>query len=158
MLTVPKNRGKMIGVVYTGFSGANVFGVPIGTMIGDWIGWRFTFVFIIVISLLAGLLMLKYLPTTGELNDANRMFNHVTEDNQSSSRILRPAEIVKYLAITLLILIANSVTFVYINPLILENGHSMGYVSLALLVNGVAGVVGTSLGGVLADKLTSCLL
>lgn len=155
MLTVPKNRGKMIGVVYTGFSGANVFGVPIGTMIGDWIGWRFTFVFIIVISLLAGLLMLKYLPTTGELNDANRMFNHVTEDNQSSSRILRPAEIVKYLAITLLILIANSVTFVYINPLILENGHSMGYVSLALLVNGVAGVVGTSLGGVLADKLTS---
>lgn len=155
ILTVPKNRGKMIGVVYTGFSGANVFGVPIGTMIGDWIGWRFTFVFIIVISLLAGLLMLKYLPTTGELNDANRMFNHVTEDNQSSSRILRPAEIVKYLAITLLILIANSVTFVYINPLILENGHSMGYVSLALLVNGVAGVVGTSLGGVLADKLTS---
>lgn len=155
MLTVPKNRGKMIGVVYTGFSGANVFGVPIGTMIGDWIGWRFTFVFIIVISLLAGLLMLKYLPTTGELNDANRMFNQVTEDNQSSSRILRPAEIVKYLAITLLILIANSVTFVYINPLILENGHSMGYVSLALLVNGVAGVVGTSLGGVLADKLTS---
>ncbi|MCI2948729.1 MFS transporter [Staphylococcus caledonicus] len=155
MLTVPKNRGKMIGVVYTGFSGANVFGVPIGTMIGDWIGWRFTFVFIIVISLLAGLLMLKYLPTAGELNDANRMFNHVTEDNQSSSRILRPAEIVKYLAITLLILIANSVTFVYINPLILENGHSMGYVSLALLVNGVAGVVGTSLGGVLADKLTS---
>ncbi|PTE68174.1 chloramphenicol resistance protein [Staphylococcus devriesei] len=155
MLTVPKNRGKMIGIVYTGFSGANVFGVPIGTMIGDWIGWRFTFVFIIVISLLAGLLMLKYLPTTGELNDANRMFNHVTKDNQSSSRILRPAEIVKYLAITLLILIANSVTFVYINPLILENGHSMGYVSLALLVNGVAGVVGTSLGGVLADKLTS---
>lgn len=41
MLTKPKNRGKMIGVVYTGFSGANVFGVPIGTMIGDWVGWRF---------------------------------------------------------------------------------------------------------------------
>ena len=73
MLTIPKNRGKMIGVVYTGFSGANVFGVPIGTMIGDWIGWRFTFVFIIVISLIAGLLM-KYLPTTTELNQANRMY------------------------------------------------------------------------------------
>lgn len=155
MLTIPKNRGKMIGVVYTGFSGANVFGVPIGTMIGDWIGWRFTFVFIIVISLIAGLLMLKYLPTTTELNQANRMYNSVSDDNQVTSHIVRPVEVVKFLAVTLLILIANSVTFVFINPLILENGHSMGYVSLALLVNGVAGVVGTSMGGVLADKLTS---
>lgn len=155
MLTIPKNRGKMIGVVYTGFSGANVFGVPIGTMIGDWIGWRFTFVFIIVISLIAGLLMLKYLPTTTELNQANRMYNNVSDDNQVTSHIVRPVEIIKFLAITLLILIANSVTFVFINPLILENGHSMGYVSLALLVNGVAGVVGTSMGGVLADKLIS---
>lgn len=155
MLTIPKNRGKMIGVVYTGFSGANVFGVPIGTMIGDWIGWRFTFVFIIVISLIAGLLMLKYLPTTTELNQANRMYNNVSDDNQVTSHIVRPVEIIKFLAITLPILIANSVTFVFINPLILENGHSMGYVSLALLVNGVAGVVGTSMGGVLADKLTS---
>ncbi|MDM7882153.1 MFS transporter [Staphylococcus borealis] len=155
MLTIPKNRGKMIGVVYTGFSGANVFGVPIGTMIGDWVGWRFTFVFIIVISLIAGLLMLKYLPTTTELNQANRMYNNVSEDNKVTSHIVRPIEIVKFLAITLLILIANSVTFVFINPLILENGHTMGYVSLALLVNGVAGVVGTSMGGVLAGKLTS---
>ena len=155
MLTIPKNRGKMIGVVYTGFSGANVFGVPIGTMMGDWIGWRFTFVFIIVISLIAGLLMLKYLPTTTELNQANRMYNNVSDDNQVTSHIVRPVEIIKFLAITLLILIANSVTFVFITPLILENGHSMGYVSLALLVNGVAGVVGTSMGGVLADKLTS---
>ena len=52
MLTIPKNRGKMIGVVYTGFSGANVFGVPIGTMIGDAIGWRFTFLFIIIVSVI----------------------------------------------------------------------------------------------------------
>ena len=155
MLTIPKNRGKMIGVVYTGFSGANVFGVPIGTMIGDWVGWRFTFVFIILVSLIAGLLMIKYLPTTSELNFANQQFSHIDESGQQTSHILRPAEIVKYLAITLLILIANSVTFVYINPLILENGHNMGYVSLVLLVNGVAGVVGTSMGGVLADKLTS---
>ena len=34
MLTAPHNRGKMIGIVYSGFSGANVLGVPIGTMIG----------------------------------------------------------------------------------------------------------------------------
>ena len=152
MLTKPKNRGKMIGVVYTGFSGANVFGVPIGTMIGDWVGWRFTFLFIMLVSVVVGLLMMMYLPKDHELAHANPSSENET---QTPSRILRPAEIVKYLIITFLVLVANSVTFVYINPLILSKGHELSFVSLALLVNGVAGVIGTSLGGVFSDKITS---
>lgn len=155
MLTIPKNRGKMIGVVYTGFSGANVFGVPIGTMIGDTIGWRFTFLFIIIVSVIAGVLMMVYLPSTSELNQVQRQWGSTSNKQLNTSKILRPAEVVKYLAITFLILVANSVTFVYINPLILNHGHQMGFVSLALLVNGIAGVIGTSLGGILADKLSS---
>ena len=155
MLTIPKNRGKMIGVVYTGFSGANVFGVPIGTMIGDAIGWRFTFLFIIIVSVIAGVLMMVYLPSTSELNQVQRQLGSTSNKQLNTSKILRPVEVVKYLAITFLILVANSVTFVYINPLILNHGHQMGFVSLALLVNGIAGVIGTSLGGILADKLSS---
>ena len=155
MLTIPKNRGKMIGVVYTGFSGANVFGVPIGTMIGDAIGWRFTFLFIIIVSVIAGVLMMVYLPSTSELNQVQRQWGSTSNKQPNTSKILRPVEVVKYLAITFLILVANSVTFVYINPLILNHGHQMGFVSLALLVNGIAGVIGTSLGGILADKLSS---
>lgn len=155
MLTIPKNRGKMIDVVYTGFSGANVFGVPIGTMIGDAIGWRFTFLFIIIVSVIAGVLMMVYLPSTSELNQVQRQWGSTSNKQLNTSKILRPAEVVKYLTITFLILVANSVTFVYINPLILNHGHQMGFVSLALLVNGIAGVIGTSLGGILADKLSS---
>lgn len=155
MLTIPKNRGKMIGVVYTGFRGANVFGVPIGTMIGDTIGWRFTFLFIIIVSVIAGVLMMVYLPSTSELNQVQRQWGSTSNKQLNTSKILRPAEVVKYLTITFLILVANSVTFVYINPLILNHGHQMGFVSLALLVNGIAGVIGTSLGGILADKLSS---
>lgn len=155
MLTKPKNRGKMIGVVYTGFSGANVFGVPIGTMIGDWVGWRFTFLFIMAVSVLVGILMIIYLPKESELAHANRSNHSSDHDSEIPSRILRPMEIVKYLIITFLVLVANSVTFVYINPLILSKVHELSFVSLALLINGVAGVIGTSLGGVFADKITS---
>ncbi|MEZ2005456.1 chloramphenicol resistance protein, partial [Staphylococcus aureus] len=36
-----------------------------------------------------------------------------------------------------------------------SNGHDMSFVSLALLVNGIAGVIGTSLGGIFSDKITS---
>ncbi|KRG08273.1 MFS transporter [Staphylococcus sp. NAM3COL9] len=153
LLTVPQHRGKMIGIVYSGFSGANVFGVPIGTIIGDLIGWRFTFLFIVAVSILVGILMYFYVPdpefkaSTTSTSSQKRGSNY--------SKILRPAEITKYLGITFLLLVANSVTFIYINPLMLSSGHDLSFVSIALLINGIAGVIGTSMGGVLSDKLTS---
>ncbi|MDK9866876.1 MULTISPECIES: MFS transporter [Staphylococcus] len=153
LLTAPQHRGKMIGIVYSGFSGANVFGVPIGTIIGDLVGWRFTFLFIVAVSILVGILMYFYVPdpefkaTTTSTSSQKR--------GSSYSKILRPAEITKYLGITFLLLVANSVTFIYINPLMLSSGHDLSFVSIALLINGIAGVIGTSMGGVLSDKLTS---
>lgn len=153
LLTAPQHRGKMIGIVYSGFSGANVFGVPIGTIIGDLVGWRYTFLFIVVVSLLVGILMYFYVPQPQfEMPKAG---TETTQRTSSYSKILRPAEIVKYLSITFLLLVANSVTFIYINPLMLKSGHDLSFVSIALLINGVAGVIGTSMGGFLSDKLTS---
>ncbi|AVQ35333.1 MFS transporter [Staphylococcus kloosii] len=152
LLTSPQNRGKMIGIVYSGFSGANVLGVPIGTIIGDWIGWRFTFVFIVAISVIVGILMYIYIPVSKE-NKATTQT--ASSNNQTLSRVLRPFEIGKYLCITFLLLVANSVTFIYINPLMLSNGHTLSFVSIVLLINGIAGVMGTSMGGFLSDKLTS---
>ena len=66
---------------YTGFSGANVFGVPIGTMIGDAIGWRFTFLFIIIVSVIAGVLMMVYLPSTSGLNQVQRQWVQLQINN-----------------------------------------------------------------------------
>ncbi|WP_426428156.1 MFS transporter [Staphylococcus equorum] len=153
LLTAPQHRGKMIGIVYSGFSGANVFGVPIGTIIGDLVGWRFTFLFIVAVSILVGILMYFYVPDP-EFK-ASTTSKSSQKRGSSYSKILRPAEITKYLGITFLLLVANSVTFIYINPLMLSSGHDLSFVSIALLINGIAGVIGTSMGGVLSDKLTS---
>jgi predicted MFS family arabinose efflux permease len=153
LLTAPPHRGKMIGIVYSGFSGANVFGVPIGTIIGDLVGWRFTFLFIVAVSILVGILMYFYVPDP-EFK-ASTTSTSSQKRGSSYSKILRPAEITKYLGITFLLLVANSVTFIYINPLMLSSGHDLSFVSIALLINGIAGVIGTSMGGVLSDKLTS---
>ena len=153
LLTAPQHRGKMIGIVYSGFSGANVFGVPIGTIIGDLVGWRYTFLFIVAVSVLVGILMYFYVPQPQF--ETPKTDTETTQRTSSYSKILRPAEIVKYLSITFLLLVANSVTFIYINPLMLKSGHDLSFVSIALLINGVAGVIGTSMGGFLSDKLTS---
>lgn len=152
LLTSPKHRGKMIGIVYSGFSGANVLGVPIGTIIGDWIGWRFTFLFIVAVSVLVGILMFIYVPQVQA-----QQVEQTTESAKQHrpSRILNTTEIIKYLGITFLLLVANSITFIYINPLMLKSGHTLTFVSITLLINGIAGVIGTSVGGFLSDRLTS---
>lgn len=154
LLTAPQNRGKMIGIVYSGFSGANVFGVPIGTIIGDLVGWRYTFIFIVIVSVLVGILMYIYIPNSN-IEPSSNNDNKQQTKQATTGRILRPIEVAKYLAITFLLLVANSVTFIYINPLMLSGGHDLSFVSIALLINGVAGMIGTSMGGFLSDKLTS---
>ncbi|MDW3786603.1 MFS transporter [Staphylococcus saprophyticus] len=153
LLTAPQHRGKMIGIVYSGFSGANVLGVPIGTIIGDLVGWRYTFLFIVFVSVLVGILMYFYVPQPQYQTVNTESSTKQRESNYS--KILRPGEVAKFLAITFLLLVANSVTFIYINPLMLSSVHDLSFVSIVLLINGVAGVIGTSMGGFLSDKLTS---
>ena len=155
LLTAPQHRGKMIGIVYSGFSGANVFGVPIGTVIGDLVGWRYTFLFIVIVSLFVGILMYIYIPKLSDHLSSNTETDTGSNRSNSYSKVLRPVEVTKYLGITFLLLVANSVTFIYINPLILSGGHQLSFVSIALLINGIAGVIGTSMGGFLSDRLTS---
>lgn len=146
ILAKPQHRGRMLGLVYTGFSGANVFGVPIGTLIGDWIGWRFTFGMIILVAIIAGIMLMLFLPhqiqTQYETKQDYRM------------RIKHKSEIIKLLSITFIFLTANLAAYIYINPLILSGGHTIQFVSLALLVIGIAGVVGTSVGGYFTDILS----
>ncbi|UXR87437.1 MFS transporter [Staphylococcus felis] len=147
VLSRPEHRGKMLGIVYTGFSGSNVFGVPIGTLIGDWLGWRFTFGMIIAVGVLAGILLAVYLP--------KQLATHHEEPVTSTKQPLHhKREIFKLLSITFIVLTANSAAYIYINPLILSGDHTIQFVSLALLVIGIAGMLGTSMGGYLTDRLS----
>lgn len=145
-LSEPHKRGRMLGIVYTGFSASNVFGVPIGTLIGDWLGWRFTFGLISFVGLLVSVLLMYYLPRELRMN--------VNTNSTSSSHVRSKREVTKLLAVTFILLTANSIAYIYINPLILSGGHSLQFVSLALLVIGVAGMLGTSIGGYFTDKLS----
>ncbi|HEC2172619.1 TPA: MFS transporter [Staphylococcus delphini] len=146
VLARPENRGKMLGIVYTGFSASNVFGVPIGTLIGDWAGWRFTFGLIILVGLIAGVLLTIYLP--------KEVKSSLQPTQNHTCRILDKGEVTKLLSITFILLTANSVAYIYINPLILSGGHNIQFVSLALLIIGIAGMLGTSMGGFFTDKLS----
>ncbi|MBL0847291.1 MFS transporter [Mammaliicoccus fleurettii] len=144
----PSERGKMIGFVYTGFSAANVLGVPLGTKIGDLVGWRMSFVFISLVGVAAIILI--------AFNVASNKIDTVESSQQNQGyKIIDKLEIVKYLSITFLILAANYVVVTYISPLLSIYGYDLNIVSIVLLVAGLGAILGTSLGGYITDSLGS---
>lgn len=144
----PSERGKMIGLVYTGFSAANVLGVPLGTKIGDLVGWRMSFVFISLVGVAAIILI--------AFNVASNKIDTVESSQQNQGyKIIDKLEIVKYLSITFLILAANYVVVTYISPLLSIYGYDLNIVSIVLLVAGLGAILGTSLGGYITDSLGS---
>lgn len=148
VLSRPEVRGKMLGLVYIGFSGANVFGVPIGTKLGDLMGWRATFWMIVAVSFIATLLLMLQLPNKIVLNEDD-------DDQSKHSELLYPKEAVKYISITFLILAANASVFTYISPIMQNHGYQLSDVSIALFVAGIGSMTGTSIGGAMTDKLGS---
>ena len=134
-------RGKMIALVYMGFSAANVFGIPISTLIGNIFGWREVFFIIIILTIIVSTILLRKLPETSHIPN--------TDDENI---ILNKKNVVLYITITLLVLTANFNIIGYISPLLTENSFSLNQVSLALFVAGLGGMSGTYLGGILVDK------
>lgn len=62
-LAGPKNAGRAVGKVYLGISAAMVFGIPLGTLATNAIGWRATFGILAGLSLLMAVLIQVVMPT-----------------------------------------------------------------------------------------------
>lgn len=58
---MPK-RAWLVSWIFSGFSVASVFGVPLGTWISTTLGWRFTFITITLLSIITVFLIIKTLP------------------------------------------------------------------------------------------------
>ncbi|NEG77821.1 MFS transporter [Bifidobacterium avesanii] len=58
----PKNRTKFVAWVFSGFSVAAVFGVPVGTAVANALGWRWAFYVIVALTVALIAAMFKVLP------------------------------------------------------------------------------------------------
>ena len=59
----PGNGGRAVSKVYLGISAAMLFGIPLGTLASDAIGWRGAFALLAVLSLVVAVLMMISMPT-----------------------------------------------------------------------------------------------
>lgn len=58
----PKNRTKFVAWVFSGFSVASVFGVPVGTAVANALGWRWAFYVIVAMTVVLIAAMFRVLP------------------------------------------------------------------------------------------------
>lgn len=142
LLSEPSTRGKMIALVYMGFSAANVFGIPLGTLIGTMFGWRIIFLLVIVLALIVGLGLILLAPDK-EATD---------KENTSKTHIKNMKNVIFYIGVTMSVLIGNYIVLGYISPLMTSNGYTLTNVSAALFIAGAGGMAGTILGGNLVDR------
>ncbi|MYS83552.1 MFS transporter [Embleya scabrispora] len=138
-LVPARSVGRAAAVIFGGVSVASVVGVPIGTMIGEWAGWRVAFAVMAGLSaavLITLLLLLPPLP---------------------AERAVRPRELTALLrrrtvltgATGLILLVAGHFgAYTYVRPILEEVGDlGPGPIGGLLLGYGVAGVVGNFVAG-----------
>lgn len=145
ILSEPHVRGKMLALVYMGFSAANVFGIPLGTIIGAQFGWRNIFAIVIVIAILVGIGVIMFVRSEALVDD--------TVIGEQKSKVKSKRNVTLYITVTLAVLIGNYIILGYISPLMTSHGFTLENVSLALLITGIGGMTGTYIGGNLVDKI-----
>ena len=142
-LVPPKKKAQAVAVMFSGLTLANVLGVPFGTALGQAMGWRFPFLVVTGIGVLAAAALAFAIPAhlKGSKNGIGAEFVALREP-----RVLLP------MAISVLSSVSLFSVFTYITPLLEQvSGLSPHAVTWALLLFGLGITLGNLIGGRLAD-------
>jgi len=144
---VPEHRrASAIAIMFSGLTVATVTGVPLGTFIGQHLGWRAAFVAIVAIGVLAFLANLTLVSSSNL-----RRGTKVRISDQA--KLVTNGRLLLVFAITALGYGGTFVVFTYLSPLLIEiSGFAPNTVAIILLVYGIAIAVGNVIGGRAANR------
>jgi DHA1 family inner membrane transport protein len=138
------DRAKAVSMMFMGLTLANVVGVPLGTLLGQQVGWRATFLVVAVIGLVAIAAIAKLVPHQGK-PEAPSLRGEL-------SAFRRP-QVWLALGIVTFGLGGVFACLSYIAPMLTDvAGYSPTNVTVLLSLAGVGMTIGNYLGGRLADK------
>ena len=142
-LVAPHLRGRAVSSVMLGLAIANLAGVPAATWLGQTFGWRSAYWAVVVIAALTVASVLAVVPSTPAAREA-------TVAAELSA--LRRPQVLLTLVVAVVGFGGMFAVHSYVAPLVTEvSGMPRGAVPLVLLAFGIGSVVGTWLGGRLAD-------
>ncbi|WP_019911007.1 MFS transporter [Paenibacillus sp. HW567] len=143
-LASPGRQGGAMSTVAMGYSSSLVFGVPIGRIVAVSHDWRTIFWAIGILSLLAIFTVARTIPALGGevAIPLSKRFAH-----------LKNPKVTVTLGITFFIFINYSIINTYITPYLASALPEMKErISAILLAMGIASLIGSRLGGFLADR------
>jgi DHA1 family inner membrane transport protein len=143
-LVPSEQRTQAVSLMFAGLTLANVLGVPFGTALGQFAGWRAAFWAVVAIGLVAGLAIARYVPSglPGTRGGLAREFGTL-----GRWPVLLPMLISTLASVSMFSL------FTYITPLLEDvTGLTPHGVTGALLAIGVGLTVGNFFGGRFADR------
>lgn len=143
---VPKEKAaSAIAIMFTGLTVALVTGVPLGTFIGQHLGWRATFLAVAALGVIALIGSLLFVPR-------NLQRSEPATFGQQLAVLAQPRLLLVY-AITALGYGGTFLSFTYLASILQDvSGFSANAVSGVLLVYGVSVAIGNLWGGRLADR------
>jgi DHA1 family inner membrane transport protein len=141
---VPRDQAaRAIALMFTGLTLANVLGVPFGTFLGQWAGWRSTFGAVTGLGVVAAIAVWRLVPALPDLPMPHMRRELV---------VLRQPQVLLALAMTVLGFGGVFTVFTYIAPILQQQSHvSVGATGWVLVLFGAGTTVGNMLGGRLAD-------
>ncbi|WP_068618426.1 MFS transporter [Paenibacillus tuaregi] len=143
-LTPEGKKASSIASVITGFTASLIIGVPLGRMIADVLGWKSIFAGIALLSIAAILILRLTIP---------QLQGDKPIPLREQLALLKRPEIALGLSITFFWLGGYSIAYTYLSPYLLKvSGLGDSYISAALLIFGIASMIGSKLGGYSTDR------
>lgn len=140
----PVRATRAVGVMMGGLTLANVIGVPIGSFVGQYTGWRGPFWALAALAALAAVFVGRFIPFTEQRAGVSV---------RAEVRTLRQGRLWLALAAAVLIMGGVLAAYTYITPLLTDRaGIPAGAVPLVLIVFGLGALGGTAIGGRLGDR------
>ncbi|MGA4840853.1 MFS transporter [Streptomyces sp. G45] len=143
-LVAPEKKAGAIAMMFSGLTIANVVGVPLGTFVGQVVGWRTTFVIVAALGVIGLAGIAKLVP------DLPRPEGVRLRDEIGA---FRNAQVLLAMAMTVLGFGGVFAAITYITPMMTEvAGYADGSVTWLLVLFGIGMVVGNLVGGRFADR------
>lgn len=143
---VPWNkRGRAVARVLLGLTVANIAGVPIGTLLAQQLGWRWTFTTVVLIGAVTLVSLWMLIPRQEQRGDSASL--------RAELKVFRRPQVWLAFAIVMFGFGGTFAFYTYINPMLSDvTGYRPFMVTVMLAVFGLGMTAGTLLGGRLADR------